>query len=488
MLTRSRAGTRLEGFPPRSSRSCSCPRPRPGCGPSWASTAAADTPLAGPPGRGPAGHPRLPASQLARVPRREAATTHGARPHEHGTRSPRPPPFPGPLPQKILPPPPHPQDHLLPAPQATLDPAPAPPAPAPWIPRAWCVGRLAGPHLPPSPVPWRARPSRTCSRSLPVGRADRPAGPLRDRNRHRCPPPAGGGGRHRPPRAPRPPPPHPRPSPLPHIPVIPPQPPYLALRPVRDPPARPPVWESSRCPSARAEALSICAVCPVLDPCRGLGPPAPPLPTARWACSAACSWPTEGPPAQGAPRPPTRRAPPQPPRTRATHPAARPAAAAAGGIGIEARMTRTRQPARQPSAPHPQPGSLPCKAASAPIARTRTVWHRSGSRPLALALCARGPGAGPLRRLGDGPVPGLRPGGPWAAPPRRTARPPAAPGRRRWTRRSRPPRRRSLPAPPPAPATRCTCATAPASRGGSELHDLRRARLPPPLGVRPPYA
>ena len=165
------------------------------------------------PARGPSGHPRLPASQLARVPQEgEPATTHGARPHEHRSVPPEARrPSAGPLPQKILPPPPHPQDHLLPAPQATLDPAPAPPAPAPWIPRAWCVGRLPGPQPFPLPEPWRARPSRTCPRSLPVGRADRPAGPLRDRNRHRCPPPAGGGGRHRLPRSSRPRPPAPAP-------------------------------------------------------------------------------------------------------------------------------------------------------------------------------------------------------------------------------------------------------------------------------------
>ena len=33
-------------------------------------------------------------------------------------------------------------------------------------------------------------------------------------------------------------------------------------------PRGPRLWESTRCPSDRAEALSVCAVCPVLDPCR----------------------------------------------------------------------------------------------------------------------------------------------------------------------------------------------------------------------------
>jgi transcription factor WhiB len=59
-------------------------------------------------------------------------------------------------------------------------------------------------------------------------------------------------------------------------------------------------------------------------------------------------------------------------------------------------MTRHRQPARPPSAPHPQ--RAPHLAAGI-CARypDPDVWHRTGSRPLALALCARCPVLAPCR-------------------------------------------------------------------------------------------
>jgi hypothetical protein len=53
-------------------------------------------------------------------------------------------------------------------------------------------------------------------------------------------------------------------------------------------------------------------------------------------------------------------------------------------------VTRHRQPARPPSLPAPQraPSLQAGICASWPDA---DVWHRTGSRPLALALCARCP-------------------------------------------------------------------------------------------------
>jgi len=55
-------------------------------------------------------------------------------------------------------------------------------------------------------------------------------------------------------------------------------------------------------------------------------------------------------------------------------------------------MTRARyrQPARPPSAPHPQRAPH-LQAGICTSWPDPDVWHRAGSRPLALALCARCP-------------------------------------------------------------------------------------------------
>jgi hypothetical protein len=53
----------------------------------------------------------------------------------------------------------------------------------------------------------------------------------------------------------------------PHIPALPPQPPELRLGTCVGHP-RPWLWESTRTPSCREEAVAICLACPVLEPCR----------------------------------------------------------------------------------------------------------------------------------------------------------------------------------------------------------------------------
>lgn len=127
-------------------------------------------------------------------------------------------------------------------------------------------------------------------------------------------------------------------------------------------------------------------------------------------------------------------------------------------------MTRTRQPARPPAAPHPQraPHLASGICASWPDA---DVWHRQGSRPLALALCAR--------------CPVLAPCAAWA-----TTVPPddpaviggTTPADRRQARQARQAALTAAIAPGPGQAA-LSCSRAPAlpGRGGSELHGLSPA-------------
>jgi hypothetical protein len=59
-------------------------------------------------------------------------------------------------------------------------------------------------------------------------------------------------------------------------------------------------------------------------------------------------------------------------------------------------MTPHRTPARPPAAPHPQ-RQPPLQAGICARWPDPDVWHRTGSRPLALALCQRCPVLDPRR-------------------------------------------------------------------------------------------
>ena len=243
MLTRSRAGSHLEGFPPRSS--CSCPRPR--CGPSR--RAQRESPARALRSLGPPGCGRVPACgacpPAAPVPQEGAPCHHPPPPRAR-------PPFRSPSPQDHLSHPPSrkkssrrphtPKIIFCPPRAVAFKASPAPPAPAPWTSRAWCVGRLPFPQPFPLPVPWRAGPPGSHREPPPVGQRHRRGGPLLTRHRRPRPPPARRRGRHRLPGSQRPRSPHPRPLRRPA--AVHPGPPAPASvpapRPVREPPAWPP--------------------------------------------------------------------------------------------------------------------------------------------------------------------------------------------------------------------------------------------------------